>query len=295
MPINRVSHAAVRVHDLEVARRWYTEALGLQELERGGDVCHLSCDGTSVDLVLVAGGQGLQSLSLGVPGGEQLDATEKALRDRGLEVTVRHDQVPGVESVLEHVLPTGHVVQLVLGQEREAGITQREWDGRSATPIDIDHVTIAVPDVESTTRDLIDRFSYKLTEALSPADRWLAAFVRTSDKHHDLGLVASPRPQDTLHHIAFWVGGIAHQEMVADRLSDHGTSIEFGPGKHGGSANQLFMYAFDPSGNRVEFCGSMGSAESDQAVMTTGMDGVGHTLNKWTPGFAPDSFFGRAS
>lgn len=294
MSINRLDHVVVRVHDLDVARRWYTQALGLQELEHGTGTSYLSCDGSTVDLVLVPGGHGLEVFSLGVPAGEDLEAAEKQLRDRGFEATTRPDHIPGIGTVLEHRLPTGHRVQLVLGASHETGVTRKQWDGATASPVDMDHVTMVVPHVESATHDLIDRFSYKLTEAVFPEKEWLAAFLRTSDMHHDLGLVGSARPDDTLHHIAFWVDGLLHQEKIADRLADYDTPLEFGPGKHGGPANQLFMYAFDPSGNRVEFCGSMGVIVDDEPVMTGG-DAASRTVNKWTPGYAPETFWTVAS
>lgn len=296
MTVNRINHTAIKVTELSESRRWYTQALGLREIESGSDVAYLSCDGKAVDLVLVAGGTGLDSLSLGVPDGETLESVEKALADKGLAFVRKAGHIPGVETVLEHQLPSGHTVELVLGATEMTGITNKTWDGTSIAPIDLDHVTIVVPDVKASTEHFMERFSYDLTEVVAPVDTWLASFIRTSDLHHDLGIVAAPRPQDTLHHIAFWVDGISHQAQIADRLADYGTSLEFGPSKHGGPANQLFMYALDPAGNRVEFCGSMATVDHlAEPIMTVGAEAAGKTINKWKPGFAPESFFGAAS
>ena len=60
-----------------------------------------------------------------------------------------------------------------------------------------------------------------------------------------------------LHHIAYWYGYPQHLSDIADILTEQGIQIEAGPGKHGVS-QAMFMYVFEPGGNRVELFGDAG-------------------------------------
>ena len=67
-----------------------------------------------------------------------------------------------------------------------------------------------------------------------------------------------------LHHICYWYGIPQHLSDAAEILRENGITIEAGPGKHG-IAQALFMYVFEPGGNRVELFGDSGYLIFDPA------------------------------
>src|SRR5919202_6602567 len=54
-----------------------------------------------------------------------------------------------------------------------------------------------------------------------------------------------------LHHVAFFLDSPDQVILAATILADNGIEIEWGPGQHG-TSGAIFLYFFEPSGNRVE-------------------------------------------
>jgi len=68
-----------------------------------------------------------------------------------------------------------------------------------------------------------------------------------------------------LHHICYWYGIPQHLSDAAEIMSENGITVEAGPGKHG-IAQTLFMYVFEPGGNRLELVGDSGYLEPAKAL-----------------------------
>lgn len=262
----------------------------LTELERSRSGLCLSCDGTTLDAILVEGGSGLESFAMGVQDGAAFDAYERVLADGGLDYE-RLDVAdrPGIAELLRHRLPGGHLFEVALGSDDPSGITNHDWTG-GPTPLGLDHVSLAVEDIEKNATYLRDALGWQLSEVLAPGTAWLIAFMRVGPEHHDVGIVHLPDGLST-HHVALGVAGTEHHQVIADRLIETGHAIEWGPGRHGGPSHNLFLYAFDPSGNRIEFVGDMGILDEGQDTIWVGADAVPGVLNRWTPGVVPEPFF----
>ena len=54
-----------------------------------------------------------------------------------------------------------------------------------------------------------------------------------------------------LHHVAYFLDSPDELLRALNIMAENDIKIEWGPGKHGTSGAQ-FLYAFEPSGNRIE-------------------------------------------
>jgi len=69
---------------------------------------------------------------------------------------------------------------------------------------------------------------------------------------HEIAIQHDPTgSRGRLHHICYWYGIPQHLSDAAEIFRENGITIEAGPGKHGIS-QALFLYVFEPGGNRVQ-------------------------------------------
>ncbi len=295
--LNRLDHVVIRVGDVQESRRWYEDILGFRTLDGPTDRASLSRNGRTLDLVLVGGGSGVESFAFGVEDEAAFDEYERWLKGAGVDYE-RTDGLgrPGIAALLRHPLPERAVVfEVALAHGgRATGVTETEWDGQSPFPTDIDHVNLIANDVvRASTERVRDKLGLALTDVLVPADEWTLTFLRTQDLHHEPGFVAMPDPGVTLHHFALWMHGAEHHRMFADHLASNGQSATMewpGIARHGGPSNNLVIYLFDPSGNRIELWAEMGTIPEGWETAIWGPDDIPETINRWVHGWAPESF-----
>jgi catechol 2,3-dioxygenase len=262
--IQKLSHAHLRVDDLDQALEFHTDVLGLTQLAREGNTVFLGCGlDNNYDVALTPGGTGLAQMAFDVTSSEDLDRYGQRLAAAGVEVERRGDAEPGVDQALRFNLPSGHVMELVVLSEPvdyqrvHAPVTPRH----GVAPLDADHITLQVP--PPVSRPLVEflrgTLDFHISDIFEPEPGlWAAAWTRTSDQHHDLAWIP-PSPEAeraTLHHFAWRLDGIEDMKRGADRLSTAGIPIEVGPGRHGAGSN-LFTYFRAPGGNRYEFSAEM--------------------------------------
>ncbi len=300
MGVNRIDHAAIRVHDLDGALDWYEGLLGLAVLDRVSDHAHLTCGGDHADLTLVTGGHGLVSFAIGVDGPDDLETLERRLDEHG----VRHERDadpdrPGTEELTRFQLITGHTIEFAVASDgRTAGQTSFAWDGVTYTPTDIDHINLLGSTTPSEVVEwLTDVVGLKYSGGMRIGGDLVAIWTRSAALDHDVAYMQAARPDDRLHHVAFAMADSNHYQVLADRLGYNGYMFEFGPGRHGGGlfgdgkfGSNLFAYAFDPSGNRNEFSSDMKVMSDDAPVVIIDVDGrVAEVMNAWAPNM-PESF-----
>jgi hypothetical protein len=76
-----------------------------------------------------------------------------------------------------------------------------------------------------------------------------------------------PGRGDACTTFCYWYGIPQHVSDAAEILCENDITIEAGPGKHG-IAQTLFLYVFEPGGNRVELYGDSGYMIFDPAWKT---------------------------
>lgn len=123
----------------------------------------------------------------------------------------------------------------------------------------LDHVNLMCSDVTPNKSFFMEELGFRLREHIvldggMEAGAWLSV----SPLVHEVAVMGDRTGnKGRLHHIAYWYGYPQHLSDIADILTEQGIQIEAGPGKHGVS-QAMFMYVFEPGGNRVELFGDAG-------------------------------------
>lgn len=284
-------HAAVLVTDLDAAREFCTDTLGLVEIASDDGVVYLGCgcDGR-YDLALRAGGTGIEHFAMRVPSSESLDQAAAKLEAAGITTARRKNAEPGEADALRAELASGHVVELVvLDGPAEPLETYRPGRRPNAgAPLDADHVNLMTPDVRSLMDVLCELFDFRCSDVTEDPESGtcLAAWLRRGPGHHDVGIGTGPAGQ-TLHHVAWAYSSLEHMKLALDALSAAGHRLELGIGRHPVGAN-LFAYLWTPGGNRFELCAEGAILGDDTPTRT--WSHMGETLNAWSDAPPPLSF-----
>jgi catechol 2,3-dioxygenase len=257
--ITRAAHAEIRVTDLDVAHRFYVDALGMVAIERTADRLYLGGyeETDKYSLVLrraSSGGLGHVAFRVGAP--DDLDAIARTYTEHGLpHCWVEPNSVEaGQGRALRVQEPSGLPVEFYHDMRKRERLLQRFELHRGANIMRIDHFNWQVPDVQKAfdwwTQVMGCRCSEFTVTDDAPERLW-AAWLRRKQNVHDLAIMNGTGPR--LHHVAFWVQDRESVLRTCDILASMGMvdAIERGPGRHGIS-NAFFLYLRDPDGNRTE-------------------------------------------
>jgi len=265
MGIQKLAHAELRVKDLEKALEFYKEVMGLVEVAREGQTVYLACgvDG-NYDLAVTPGGTGVAHFAFQVDDEADLETCRRRLEEKGVKVSLRNGTEPGQDRGISFHLPSGHTMELVLVADRPhylqpALARYKRFQGFA--PLDADHITLQTRDVKGLAEFLRDVLGFYISDVFSPAPGiWGAAWTRVGEYHHDLAIIGTQDPNETLNHLAWTMDGFEHVKKALDLLAQYGLPVETGPGRHGVGGN-VFAYFWEPGGNRFEL-----SAEMPRAV-----------------------------
>jgi catechol 2,3-dioxygenase len=258
--IFRLSHVEVRVPDLELAAAYYTEVLGLLEVDREPERVYLKCwdehDHHSV-VLRFAPRYGLEHMSFKVEHPDDLERFERAVEAAGATVKrLSAGEERGQGEAIRFDTPSGHEMELVARMEKVGNLLPKtnpppEPMGLVGVhPPRIDHVFLTAEDVDASTRFYREVLDFHLTEQVVSNDgHLLAAWLERSHTPHDLALVTGPN--GGLHHFAFWVDDWNEVRRTADLLAINGVRTDVGPTRHGATRGYT-IYFFDPAGNRNE-------------------------------------------
>ncbi len=260
LPFNilKTGHVEIRVTDLERAREYYVDLLGLIETERIGDRIYLRCieDWEHHSLILhKAESPGVSHIGYRVEDNDDLEALFKLARDRNLPARwIEPDEEAGQGKALRIQDPMGFPVEFYHDVQRVERMLQMFHLHRGPNIMRIDHVNLHVPDVSAAEKWYRDDLGFRrseFTETEEDHPRVWATWLHRKQNVHDVALMTGPGPR--LHHVGFWTQEPGNVLRAADILSASGyeQSLERGPGRHGIS-NAMFLYIRDPDGNRIE-------------------------------------------
>jgi catechol 2,3-dioxygenase len=259
--ILRLSHAEIRVPDLELALAFYSEVVGLIETAREGDRAYLKAwdEHQHHSIVLTsAPTYGLNRVGFKVETAEELERLAARVADHGLEVTRSEPGRlgPGSGRTASFVAPSGHLVDLVWGMQQVGnGLPLVNPPPAPAArggmhPPRIDHIFLMCEDVDGVTAFFRDVLEFRLTEQIMADDGYqLATFLERTHTPHDVAFITGP--DGGFHHVAFWVDDWNALREAADTCAYHGVTIDAGPTRHGATRG-CGLYFFDPAGNRNE-------------------------------------------
>lgn len=293
--VHKFEHAELQVEDVSKAVDFYTEVIGLSEMTRQNGTVYLSAGfDENYDLALTEGGTGIAHFAVRVDDEETLNHYEERLADAGIE-TERNSggTEPGQQAGLRFNLPCGTRMELATVSDtryhhsNEAVVEDRI----GVTPVDVDHITLVSKDVKSDTEFLEKHLDFNISSVVTDGEEWEGSFTRRGDYHHDVAFLPNPVDELTVHHMAWEVRSIDHMKMFIDRLTQHGTDIELGIGRHYAGDN-LFSYFWTPGDNRIELTAEM--ATVDPSAETEYMP-FERAISAWGPIEFPESFLKDAS
>jgi catechol 2,3-dioxygenase len=259
--ILRLSHAEVRVPDLEMAIAYYTEVVGLIEVDRTDDRSYLKAwdELNHHSLVLVAARTyGLDALAFKVMDLGELERLALRVEAAGVNVTRHAPGELGIGSgtIVRFTAPSGHVVDLEQGQLQVGSSLPLlnpppKPDGlKGMAPPRIDHIFLMCEDVDGITNFFRDVLEFRMTEQIVADDGHLiASFLERSHTAHDIAFITGPN--GAFHHLAYWVDDWNELRMGADICAYHGVNVDVAPTRHGATRG-CGLYFFDPAGNRNE-------------------------------------------
>ncbi len=158
--------------------------------------------------------------------------------------------------------PSGHVFELYYEAERYVApdhlkpslknVPQR-LTGRGIGVKRMDHINLLASDPSANRRFAMEALTYRLYEqVILDSGVEAGAWMSVSMAAHELIYTHDAKDLDgRLHHVAFWVDTPQELLRAADLWLDNGVFIEASPAKHA-VANGLFLYGYEPGGNRVE-------------------------------------------
>lgn len=258
----RAAHAEFRVTDLEAARHFYVDLLGLVETERTADALYLRAleEREHHSLILRrAASPGLTHLAFRVADPDDLGRLAHRFGELGLaQRWVEAGEELAQGRALRVQDPAGLPVEFYHAMDPAERQLQRFDLYRGPHIMRLDHFNCQVARVKPIHDFYAQELGFRLTEYTETEEaepRIWAAWMHRKGNVHDLALMNGRGPR--LHHVAYWLPDALAVLRTCDILAGARMheAIERGPGRHGIS-NALFLYLRDPDGNRLELYAS---------------------------------------
>jgi catechol 2,3-dioxygenase len=259
----RPGHVQIRVLDLDLAVKHYTELVGLIETHRDAQGRVYLKGWAETDLFSVVLREtdqaGLDVQGFKVRDEDTLDSLGRDLKAWGVEVEeIAAGELDHCGRRLRFTTPTGHPFELYAEKTYTGrwGISQLEPEAwprglRGMRAQRFDHCQLHGRDIEATRDLLSEVLGFYVTEhVVNEQDEKLAIFMSLAMKAHDIALILDDR-HGTFHHASFFVETWENLLRAGDLISMTGTSLDTAPTRHGITHGQT-TYFFDPSGNRNE-------------------------------------------
>lgn len=236
-----LGHVALSTADVEAMAECYARTLGMvaHDVDEPGPV-RLGWGVGHHAVELHQGKPGLHHIALEVrdAGGPQ------AVAERARAADIEVSELPGGSFAVRD--PDGNVVRLI-GPTARGG--EHVADG-GRRPIRIQHATFATADLEPMVAFYVT-LGFRITDRMGSVFCWL----RSTIEHHSVAVVDVGR-SGGLDHFSFDLDGWPDFKTWADRLTDIGVPVQWGPGRHG-PGNNLFLFFDDVDGNHIELSAEM--------------------------------------
>lgn len=281
--VKKIEHATLHVTDLADAVDFYTNVLGLVELDRVEDTVYLGCGlDENYDLGLVEGRTGLEHFAVRADDEAELDAYEQRLTEAGVDVSRPETNEPGQEAAIRFSLPSGVTMELVtVADSSYHHPTQTTGDRSRVTPRDLDHVNVMTYDADRDLDFLTDHLDFDVSDRIeSETGITVQAWTRKGEYHHDVGLSTADNVAYTLNHVAFEMDNLEQIKAFCDRLTEKGHQLELGPSRHNAGSN-IFAYLWAPGGNRVELTAEMATVDAADDTNVRELTTEENTVSSW--------------
>jgi catechol 2,3-dioxygenase len=263
-----LSHVALRTPDVGAAARFYAATLGLTPsglTPEGG--LTLAWGTGHHPLELHTGDTGLAHVAFSV----EDDGGHLALGERLAALGVAVNELADEQATIEVRDPDGNAMRFHGPVDRCAEFVADT--GRR--PVRVQHVTYGTANLEPMV-DFYETLGFRLTDRMGAVFAWL----RSNTEHHSVAVVDVGH-SGRLDHYSFDLSSWKDFKIWADRLTDIGVPVQWGPGRHG-PGNNLFLFFDDPDGNHVELSAEMERFFDDRARYAPRLwDADPKTINLW--------------
>lgn len=260
MGIYRLGFVEVKCPDLELCAAYYTEVLGLREVERDDNAVYLKgWDEHDHHSVVLRGASryGVEQIGWKTESLDDLTTYETALERYGCSVErLQAGDERAVGDAIRFESPSGHYMMIYSTMEKVGnGLPlynppPMPMDLIGIAPPRLDHCLLTTENVPDAGRFMQDVLGFRLTEQMvSGEGHQLLAFFERSRRPHDVAFTRGPN--GGLHHFAFWLDSWSDIGRAADILRMNGVTIDVGPTRHGITRGHT-VYFWDPVGNRNE-------------------------------------------
>lgn len=255
--IIRMSHVELGVTDLERARHFYVDTLGMIVTEQVDNSLYLRCleerNHHSFVLTEMADTVALR-LGFKVASENDLSFIEAHFQQLGLPTQWVAQHAQG--RTLQTRDPFGTPLEFYYEMTQVERRLQKYGDYQGCRPMRIDHFNCFTPNVQASHDFYANELGFRTTEYTEtdddrdPPELW-AVWMHRKGNVHDMALTNGIGPR--LHHTAIWVPTAMEIIHLCDLMATTGylENMERGPGRHGIS-NAFFLYVRDPDGHRIE-------------------------------------------
>jgi 3,4-dihydroxyphenylacetate 2,3-dioxygenase len=253
----RASHVELTVSDLDRARAFYVDCLGLLETAQEPDALYLrGVEERNHHSIVLRQGRAADVRALGFKVAAEADLDRAAAWFTRRNLPVSFPDAPFQGRTLRTADDFGMPLEFYARMDQAHSMLQHYAAHKGARIQRIDHINCFTPDVQASY-DFYTDIGFRLTEytetdADDAADAKLwAVWMHRKGNVHDLAFTNGAGPR--LHHIGLWTAAATDILHICDVMATSGylANMERGPGRHGIS-NAFFLYIRDPDGHRVE-------------------------------------------
>lgn len=255
--IMKLGHIEFRTPDLDRARAFYVDLIGLHETARDTNHIYLRCSEDRQHHTFVlrqADSAGVGHIGFRVAEESQLDLMKQRFDHLGLPTRWVEGELLGQGRTLRMRDPFGFTIDYYATIEQVEWLVQKFHLQKGAAPSRIDHINALTPDAQAGYDWYTKELGFgcaEYTESDGPDQRIWASWLYRKSTVHDIAVMTGAGP--AVHHVGFSLPDPLAVIRACDLLASAGysNSIERGPARHGIS-NALFVYVRDPDGNRFE-------------------------------------------
>lgn len=245
----RLGYVALNVTDLERARAFYRDVVGLAPVASGESGCaFFRCSAFHHDILLCQSDKpGLKRIGWAMEDGRALAAVKETLRRADLpivDVDRGECETLGIETGFRSREPnSGAVFEFFLGMT-EAADPFRATHTKIAR---LGHIVLNVADRPAAEKFLTESLNFRVSDRIEGRISFMRCFPNPF--HHSLGVGMGTTG---LNHVNFMVTEVDDIGKALYRCKKNNASIVFGPGRHPPS-DSMFLYFLDPDGLTLEY------------------------------------------
>jgi catechol-2,3-dioxygenase len=257
--VSAVRSVDLAVHDLDLARSFFTDVWHLQQVAEADGIVYLRATGPCFHVISLraapANETGLVRIAMQAGDRRSVDLIHEQVSQFGtaMDGSPRDLHTPAGGYGFGFKDPEGRNFTVVCDVADHG-----DGDVRADRPTKLSHVNLNCRDNDATFGFLSEALGFRLSDRTRQF-----RFIRCNSDHHSL--VLGFNDNANLNHIAFEMPDLDSVMRGIGRMRDHGYPVEWGPGRHG-PGNNVFAYFCGPDDLPIEYTGEMQQVDNSHRV-----------------------------